>query len=151
MMTPSNNGTCGRGRGSLPGCAPLANPYVPFQMADPPKYEAGKALIRGTLFPGLDLPFLNMVNKTNPYAGTPLGELMALDFVAKELNLYLDTHPDDKEAFRYLQEVLKLIKEGRRTYIQRCGPVRVSDLEQESSFNWLQGPWPWQCAERNGD
>ena len=32
--------------GSLPPKAPLANPYVPFQEADPPKYEARKALIR---------------------------------------------------------------------------------------------------------
>ena len=49
--------------GRLPACAPLANPYVPFQNENPPKYEARKALIRGTLFPGLDLPFHGMVNE----------------------------------------------------------------------------------------
>ena len=32
--------------GMLPAQAPLANPYVPFQEKDPPKYEARKALIR---------------------------------------------------------------------------------------------------------
>ena len=50
-------------QGRLPAMAPLANPYVPFQLDNPPRYEARKALVRGTLFPGLDLPFLGMVNK----------------------------------------------------------------------------------------
>ena len=49
--------------GKLPSSAPLANPYVPFQLDSPPKYEPRKALVRGTLFPGLDLPFMGMVNK----------------------------------------------------------------------------------------
>ena len=52
-------GGCGR----LPATAYLANPYVPFQIEDPPKYEPKVAIIRGTLFPGLDLPFMNMVNQ----------------------------------------------------------------------------------------
>ena len=51
------------GEGRLPAIAPLANPYVPFQMENPPKYESRKALVRGTLFPGLDLPFMGMINK----------------------------------------------------------------------------------------
>ena len=42
--------------GRLPAMAPLANPYVPFQLENPPQYEAQKGLVRGTLFPGLDLP-----------------------------------------------------------------------------------------------
>ena len=50
------------------------------------------ALARGTLFPGLDLPFMNLVNKPADLS-TPLCELMAMDFVIRELNLYLDTHP----------------------------------------------------------
>ena len=43
--------------GRLPAKAPLANPYVPFQLEDPPKYDPRKGLIRGTLFAGLDLLF----------------------------------------------------------------------------------------------
>ena len=33
--------------GNLPAMAPLANPYVPYQMDDPPQYQPEKALIRG--------------------------------------------------------------------------------------------------------
>ena len=44
--------------GLLPAQAPLANPYVPFQLENPPKYQPQQGVIRGTLFPGLDLPFM---------------------------------------------------------------------------------------------
>ena len=80
--------------GRLPAMALLANPYVPFQMEDSPKYEARKGLARGTLFPGLDLPFMGMEN-TNEKAVSPLSELQALGFAVQELALYLDTHRDD--------------------------------------------------------
>ena len=90
------------GYGRLPSTAPLANPYVPFQIEDPAKYEPRTAIIRGTLFPGLDLPFMNMVNnKELPV--TPLTELQTVGFVLQELALYLDTHRDDKEAFEVFQ------------------------------------------------
>ncbi len=78
------------GEGRLPAMAPLANPYVPFQKENPPKYEARKGIIRGTLFPGLELPFMGMVNK-NELPVTPKTELQVLAFAIQELALYLDT------------------------------------------------------------
>ena len=82
--------------GRLPEMAPLANPYVPYQMENPPKYDARKGMVRGTLFPGLDLPFMGMVNKEKN--ATPMTEMQAMAFAIQELALYLDTHREDKEA-----------------------------------------------------
>ena len=113
-------------------------------------YGSGEALTRGTLFPGLDLPFKNMINKSNPYAGTPLGELMALSFMIKELQLYLDTHKNDKEAFKALKETMALEREGRRRYARMYGPIDFSDLEYSDSYTWLDDPWPWEYTERTG-
>lgn len=48
--------------GMLPACAPLANPFVPFQRDDPPVYAAAVGAVRGTLFPGLDLPLRGQEN-----------------------------------------------------------------------------------------
>lgn len=143
-------GSCDYKEGSLPSCAPLAVPYVPFQCSNPPKYGSNEALTRGTLFPGLDLPFMNTPNKTNPYAGTPLGDLMALDFMIKELNLYLDTHPDDTEAFEMLQSVIALSKEGQKKFTKLYGPITLKDLEYSDKYNWLKDPWPWEYSERTG-
>ena len=128
--------------GSLPSCAPLAMAYVPMQESVKPTYNTAEALARGTLFPGLDLPFMNMVN-TGDLTGTPLGELMALDFVAHELILYLDTHGEDSEAFDMLKNILELAKTARERYTKLYGPVATEDLAKAQSFTWLKNPWPW--------
>lgn len=134
---------CTEKQGPLPQCAPLAVPFVPVQQSAAPAYEPGEALTRGTLFPGLDLPFLNMVNR-NDYSGTPLGEVMALGFVVNELQLYLDTHPTDAEAFRTLQSMLALSAEAERRYTAKYGPLCLSDLAGAERYTWLDDPWPWQ-------
>ena len=70
--------------GTLPSCAGLAVPYVPFQQNGSQKYSQGDALSNGTLFPGLNLPFhLKVEGSTLP--SNPLVELQALEFVVLEL------------------------------------------------------------------
>lgn len=126
----------------LPLRAPLASAYVPMQESSEPRYQTQTAIARGTLFPGLDLPFRGMVNR--PLPATPLGELMAIDFVADELSLYLDTHRDDKEAFDVYQAVLDLSKEAHSKYTETCGPVVKSDMLGMQDYAWLNAPWPWE-------
>ena len=126
------------GFGYLPSCAPLANPYVPFQQNAPAHYALPQGLVRGTLFPGLDLPFMGMVNNTE-LADTPLGELMALDFVIKELQLYLDTHADDTEAFDTLQQYIKLFETGRAAYVRKYGPITICDTVLSKTYRFVDG------------
>ena len=134
-------GSCGYKKGSLPECAPLAAAFVPMQCAASPAYDPDDALKRGTLFPGLDLPFMNVVN-TRAVEG-PLAEVMALCFVCHELHLYLDTHPEDGEAFALLQKMLALADEAKRRYTAKYGPLCPADLARSKSFDWLECPWPW--------
>ena len=131
--------------GRLPALAPLANPYVPFQLENPPKYEANKGIIRGTLFPGLDLPFMGMVNK-NELPVTPLTELQAITFAIQELALYLDTHRQDKETIELYQNYQKLYKEGMKKYEKLCGPLNHLS-ETDGEYKWLNDPWPWEYAK----
>ena len=105
--------------GRLPAMAPLANPYVPFQLENPPKYEPRKALIRGTLFPGLDLPFKGMVNK-NEKKATPLTELQTMAFIIQELALYLDTHRDDREALEVYRAYQEMYHKAMMEYQKNC-------------------------------
>ena len=133
--------------GRLPAMAPLANPYVPFQLEDPPKYEARKAWIRGTLFPGLDLPFMGMVN-TKEKPVTPLAELQTLAFAIQELALYLDTHRNDKEALELYQSYQKLYHDGMMIYTNKCGPLNHK-TPTDGPYKWLDDTWPWEyCANK---
>ena len=128
--------------GVLPCMAPLATPYVPFQQEDPPRYEPRKALIRGTLYPGLDLPFMGMVNQRekNP---TPKNSLQTLAFAIQELALYLDTHPQDKKALEQYRQQQNQYHEAVMEYGQKCGPMTHFMPVNDDAYSWINDPWPW--------
>lgn len=140
-MKEQDDGKCG----ILPACAPLANPYVPFQRNNPPTYPAKIGVVRGTLFPGLDLPFMGMVNEA-PLSETHLHELQTLGFALVELGEYLDTHPDDKEAFDMFRSYADLYKKGRAEYERMHGPLTQGSAANAESYSWLEDPWPWDFA-----
>ena len=127
--------------------APLANPYVPFQLENPPRYEPAKGLIRGTLFPGLDLPFMGMVN-TKEKSMTPMTELQTMGFVIQELSLYLDTHRDDQEALELYQQYQQAYHKAMMEYTRKCGPLNHM-TPTEGDYAWLDDPWPWEyCGNK---
>ena len=126
---------CEVGQGTLPGCAALAFPYIPMQSNNPTRYSRTEALQTGTLFPArTKLP------------NTALVELMALDFAVTELNLYLDTHPQDQEALGLYASYIKLAKEGREKYTAKYGPLDSAELVLEDGYTWLNDPWPWELG-----
>ena len=136
---------CNAGEGPLPCCAPLAAAYVPRQQTGQTRYRSGEALARGTLFPGLDLPWKNIPNENaGPLADTPLGELMALNFVVQELGLYLDTHHDDREALSLYTEYVKLLQQGRAAFVERYGPLDQTQVAMNTGYSWIHDPWPWE-------
>lgn len=136
------------GCGELPSCAPLANPYVPYQMPDPPTYPAKKGIVRGTMFPGLDLPFMGMVN-TSPLQEGDLHELQSLCFAVVELGEYLDTHENDMEAFALFRRYAELYKKAKEAYERKNGPLTVEQSGMFSKYTWMHDPWPWDyCMEK---
>ena len=141
--------SCNYREGPLPSCAPLAAAYVPMQQSSVPAYDGREALAKGTLFPGLDLPFMDYV-AMGEAENTPMTELMALDFVTHELALYLDTHPEDSEAFETWKTFTALAKEGRERYTEMCGPVLRSDTAKADSWVWIDSPWPWEYCGKGG-
>ena len=143
--TDTRSPNCGYKCGSLPDCAPLAIGTIPAQRSALPQYKKEKALARGTLFPGLDLPLGNIVNTDT--ADVPMAELMAIDFACHDLSLYLDTHAEDQEAFETYQELLRLAEDGRERYVSMYGPITKKDLKNEQRYSWLKGPWPWNYPD----
>lgn len=131
--------------GRLPSIAPLANPYVPFQLESPPKYEARTALVRGTLFPGLDLPVKGMVNE-NEKPVTPLTELQTLAFAVQELALYLDTHRDDREALELYRSYQQMYERCLEEYKKTHGPMNHTRMSEGENYDWLDDPWPWEYS-----
>ena len=134
--TQKENGREGR----LPAMAPLANPYVPFQMENPPRYEAAKGIIRGTLYPGLDLPFMGKVNQ-KPLPETPHAALQTLGFAIQELALYLDTHRDDREALEQYRAYQQMYRQVMERHNMQMTHQQMGHGEE---YEWLNDPWPWE-------
>lgn len=130
--------------GTLPKEAPLANPYVPYQRQEVKRYEPPKALIRGTLFPGLDLPLMGFVNRQEK-PQTCLTNLQQTGFVLQELALYLDTHPGDRNALAQYRMYQTMYRKACEEYERRFGPLSHQS-EQDGDYEWLREPWPWEYA-----
>lgn len=136
--------------GRLPAMAPLANPYVPFQLEGPVRYEPRKAMVRGTLYPGLDLPFMGMVNQNN-LPVTPLSEVQVLAFAVQELALYLDTHPEDTEALELYRQYQQLYQKVSQAYEREKRPLNHAAPGRGDTYAWLDDPWPWEYAANKGE
>ncbi|UHA73996.1 spore coat protein CotJB [Paenibacillus sp. 481] len=72
-------------------------------------------------------------------------QLQEVDFTLLELNLYLDTHPQDVQAIQqfnhYVQERTKLAK----VYVERYGPLQNFGRDYSGCpWTWAEVPWPWQ-------
>jgi len=108
------------------GAASPAYAYVPPQSFEQ-RYSDDDAIIRGTLFPELDLPFQNF-SIARRLPNTPSNELAKLSFVRHELRLYCDTHPQDTKAYSYLKEYERKVKQAGET----------------NETDWVNGAWPWE-------
>lgn len=141
----ANNTTmqnCSDAQGVLPACAPLANPYVPYQKENAQTYQAGMGLVRGTMYPGLDLPFMGMVNQKEK-SSTPLHRLQAMNFAVSELGLYLDTHADDQDATDLFNQYVEQYADALRQYEKERGSTTQMGAALTGRYEWLDGPWPW--------
>jgi len=137
--------TCGVMEGKLPGrCAAMVFPYIPMQESNPQIFPECEALEKGTLFPGLYLPFHKQMKTRFGGKNAPLCELMSLHFAIVELGLYLDTHKDDQEAFDLYTNYVKLYEDGKRRYEKQYGPLKQMSSAELGSYRWLDDPWPWE-------
>jgi spore coat protein JB len=74
-----------------------------------------------------------------------LEEIQAIDFVIVELNLYLDTHPNDLEAIKQFNENTEKSMKLKLEYEKKYGPLMNFGYSFSNyPFDWIDTPWPWQ-------
>jgi spore coat protein JB len=98
------------------------------------------------MHPGLDLPFMGMVN-SRELPVTPLSELQVLGFALHDLALYLDTHRDDKEALEVYRSYQKIYHKGMMEYNDQRTPISHAMPTESIEYNWLDDPWPWEYSK----
>jgi len=74
-----------------------------------------------------------------------LKKIMELEFACQDLNLYLDTHPEDQKAlqdYNYYSGQLAMVKQQ---YSQYYGPLMVfGHCQSQYPWKWVEDPWPWE-------
>ena len=71
-------------------------------------------------------------------------ELMALDFKLYDLQLYLNTHPDDVEAIEAFRELAEEAEMAKKKYEEECGPLTAKNAAIDGEWLWIKNPWPWE-------
>lgn len=76
-----------------------------------------------------------------------LVRIMALEFTAVDLNLYLDTHPDDQRALMEYNSVVQELTALKEQYQGRFGPLtNFGYAPSQYPWAWVNEPWPWEVS-----
>ena len=74
-------------------------------------------------------------------------EIAKLSFAALETNLYLDGHPDNKEALKYYDNTSKELKSKTEEYEKEYGPLTAMGSKNDKEWQWSTQKWPWQMED----
>ncbi len=74
-----------------------------------------------------------------------LKKISILDFMAVDLHLFLDTHPNDKEVIEKYNNIIQEADSLRYEFEEMYGPLcSFRSISSENEFKWIDCPWPWQ-------
>lgn len=109
-----------------------------------------KGFMRGNLFDGLYEPYKNYkpseINPTNEREAM-LAQWQQYNFALVDLNLYLDTHPNDQEALNLFKKYKDIKRQITDKYEKKYGPLTFTGDISTSSWNWINSPWPWEVIK----
>ena len=114
---------------------------------EPIKLDSEKGFMRGNMFDDLYDQYKNyipveIVSNNNRQA--LLEKVMQYNFAITDLNLYLDTHPDDACAVNMYNSFTKQLNEAIRNYECKYGPLTNFGYGKSGCpWQWVEQPWPW--------
>ncbi len=111
-------------------------------------YDDYQGFIRGNLFKNLYDPY----KIKQPYEIKPMNEqadmltkIDALSFAMTDLQLYLDTHPTDRNMLSLFNEYREEKKNKVREYETKYGSLTTnSNSLNNYPWGWIDEPWPWE-------
>ncbi|MBO5088244.1 MAG: spore coat protein CotJB [Lachnospiraceae bacterium] len=138
----------------------LAMASVPKQNWCEP-YDYKTALMEGTIFPCLNLPFFkaetgdSTLNTATISANSEenerermMTELSTISFAINDLTLYLDTHPKCQNGLSLLKELLKKRLELLADFADKFYPLTqismITGDKDAECYGWGEGPAPWE-------
>ncbi len=73
-----------------------------------------------------------------------LEKIQRYRFAAHDLLLYLDTHPNDKSAFKMYKQLVEKARSCTAEFEAEYGPLTALAAADCEKFIWHKSPWPWE-------
>lgn len=72
-------------------------------------------------------------------------QIHALDFALLEMEMFLDTRPNDERALKVREQYQNRRNALIEEYERLCGPYIVTsgDVRNTNHWTWIDNPWPW--------
>ncbi len=72
-----------------------------------------------------------------------------VSFAVYDTLLYLDTHPEDKEAMAFFREHNRLRNRALQEYARLYGPLVIATADNCNTdcWEWMNQPWPWEGGD----
>lgn len=67
-----------------------------------------------------------------------------VSFAVDDAKLFLDTHPDDKEALEFFDSYNKARNRAMSEYGAYFGPLTIREAGNDQEFLWATQAWPWE-------
>ena len=71
-----------------------------------------------------------------------LRAIMEADFMATDLKLYLDIHPDDERALELYRDAVRQYKACKATFEDTFYPLTATSAGRDGTWDWLDGTFP---------
>lgn len=86
------------------------------------------------------------VNIRNMDRKVCLKKIYELGFAITETALYLDTHPEDKDALEYYCGIRNIYHDMSMQYAEYYGPLTYDYVFSENYWMWVATPMPWEVV-----
>lgn len=85
------------------------------------------------------------MNNNMPSRKDLLHLINVASFAVDDVKLFLDTHPENKEALAYFQEYNAIRTQALEDFSRLYGSLTLDSITTCSDYwKWIEVPYPWQ-------
>lgn len=70
-------------------------------------------------------------------------KLSSYHFMIDDLQLYLDTHPNDEKTIKKINEISAEYLPLKEKFEKLYGPLTANE-NSANRWRWIKAPWPWE-------
>lgn len=73
-----------------------------------------------------------------------LRQIDEASFAMDDAALFLDTHPQDRNALNYYHYVTAMRRNAVKAYEDQFGPLMIERVNSKDRWTWETEHWPWE-------